>query len=254
MTSAYNIGVSSLLAARVSSPSLLLPKLQARHPPQEQEQQQQQHYKRRNRPGQQQRNRQNNFLVLVKILLQYLKMMDDFSINAPLLHPRAKVLVTTCILENRRGNPMFMPLQTVLERLLQELVGSNHWNQAQHYCHQYIEDQKQQRRWSSALLVQTHPHQKRQEQQEQQQLLLLQQKQKQAEIAKASIATMDFLTAALLLQQQQQLQREEQQQKQQSPFGLPWKLHESNIHHNGVLSAVNLTHDRNSRPALLQLL
>jgi hypothetical protein len=140
MTSVYDSGASSVLAARVSSPSLLLPKLQAGLPPQEQ----QDYYKQQNQPRQQQRN---NFLVLVKILLQYLKMMDNSPITnfAPLmpLYPQAKILVMTCTLEKWCGNPMFMPLQTVLEQLLHKLVGSNYWSQAQQYCHQYIKDQKQ---------------------------------------------------------------------------------------------------------------
>ena len=89
-------------------------------------------------------NAQQGFLLFVKVyslyLCQQLHHHHQDEKNGKQLLCKFKATVSKCTMENRKGNPDYMPLQNVVETKLRSALGDEHWTCALHifhmYCHQ----------------------------------------------------------------------------------------------------------------------
>ena len=70
-------------------------------------------------------NAQQSFLLKVKVCMLFLAKLEE---NDKRLRSQVKFLVNYCTAQNRQGNPAYRPLQPVLSRKLQDLLGPLHWH------------------------------------------------------------------------------------------------------------------------------
>ena len=78
-------------------------------------------------------NRRTLFALLIKFLLKSLNESGDIV----LIH-RTRSVISMCTQRNRMGDPSFSPLEDVLESVLHQIVGENHWQRAQDYRWDYL--------------------------------------------------------------------------------------------------------------------
>ena len=88
-------------------------------------------------------NAQQGFLLFVKVYSLYLcQQLQDEKKNGKQLLGKFKATVSKCTLENRKGNPDYMPLQTVVETKLRTALGDEHWTAAMHIFHIYCRQRR----------------------------------------------------------------------------------------------------------------
>lgn len=70
------------------------------------------------------------------------------------MYVKATRMMELCYEENRRGNPQFRELPTIMEYLLRMVVGPRYWEQLMNNCDQLVNRSQAQ---TTATAVQPHP-------------------------------------------------------------------------------------------------
>jgi len=82
-------------------------------------------------------NDQQSFLLNMKICFLYVKRTKQ-----KVLQSRIRALVNHCTIQNRKGNPDYIPLQGVVRRKLRALLGDDKWTKTRYILHKYCEARK----------------------------------------------------------------------------------------------------------------